>query len=496
MTTRKNAIDQQLDVNGSLNQNSSRTLTDETNMFGEPVTGQDGYSASIDSIASGIVTISGLTGMTDSSIGRFITIAGAATAANNGTFLITAVNSATSVDYSNPSGVAPDANNGSIEWTEREPYSLEDDLNFVRTDRALIKGVAFDADIPVYQRPTAVGTDVPANLSNIAGKTTDAQALIVNRKEEDVPAQDGYTSFTLTGVGLYKHADATDRTGIPIFDGADAGDNNATYVEFSDGYESELLVLSGPNQGNRIFGRARAGASTSPDSFEIELRSVPRGEPLSSSVPYTWEAGQPDSVDVFYPYRERLDMLDENALRTTLINGLIGDQSAEDVNNLLQVVGVGSGSTDLSVVLTNLTNFFPFSDLPDATPSVVEALNTLNEQIGDRDYTGSILTDGYTITASLQQLADAIANQTAVTRTIERLTAAVPRNTEHPLPAGLSYTIDGTNNGQNMWVFWRGILRDPGPVVDDNDYEETSSTSITPYTRIRNRDHINYFILD
>jgi len=434
MTTRKNAIDQQLDVNGSLNQNSSRTLTDETSAFGEAVSGQTGSSASIASIASGIVTISGLTGMTDSSIGRFITISGADTSANNGTFLITAVNSATSVDYSNPSGVAPDANNGSIEWIEREPYSLEDDLNFVRTDRALIKGVAFDADIPVYERPTAVGTDVPANLSNIAGKTTDAQAFIVNRKEEDVPAEDGYTSFTLTGVGLFKHADATDRTGVPIFDGADAGDNNTTYVEFSDGYESELLVLSGPNQGNRVYGRARAGASTSPDSIEIELRSVPRGEPLSSSVAYTWESGQPESVDVFYPYRERLDQLDENALRTTLINGLVGDQSAEDVNNLLQVVGVGSGATDLSV-LTNLTDFFPFSDLPDAGPSVAEALNTLNEQIGDRDYDGSILTDGYTITASLQQLADTIATQTAVTRTVERLTSAVARNTEHPLPS-------------------------------------------------------------
>lgn len=495
MTTRKNALDQQLDINGSLNQLSNKTLSEEPDQLGEPAAGQTGTAASIDSVAGGIVTISGLTGMGDDSVGRFITISGAATTANNGTFLITSVISATSVTYSNPSGVAPDGNNGSIEWTEREPYSLEDDINFIRTDRAAIKGTTFDADIPVYERPTAVGTDVPANLANIAGKTTDAKALVVNRKEEDLVVGSGDTFVTINAVGALKHADAVDRTGVPIWDGADAGDNNVTYAEIADGYESELLVLSGPNVGNRIFGRMRAGSSTSPDSVEVEFRSVPRGEPLSSSVAYTWEAGQSTSIDVFYPYRERLDVLDENALRTTLVNGLVGDQNASDVTAIRDAIGISSGDNSLASLLTNTTDFFPFSDLPDATPSVVEALNTLNEQIGSRDYTGTILTDGYTITESLQELADALADNASITRTIERLTAAVPRNVAHTLPAGLSYDIDATNNGRNLYVYWRGILRDPGPVIDNNDYEETSSTSITPYTNIRNQDHINYFVV-
>lgn len=494
MTTRKNALDQQLDISGSLNQLSTKTLTDETSMYGEAISGQTGAAASLDSVASGIVTVSGLTGMTSASVGRFITISGATTGANNGTFLITAFNSATSVDYSNPAGVAPDASNGAISWTERDPYSLEDDLNFVRTDRAAIKGVAFDAAIPTYERPTAVGTSVPANLSNIAGKTTDAKAIIVNRKYEDVFTTDGYTFITLTGVAAFDHADAINRIGVPIFDGADAGDNNATYAEISDGYETELLVLAGPNAGNRIYGRMRAGGSASPDSVEVEFRSVPRGDPLSSSVAYTWEAGQPESIDIFYPFRERLDNLDENALRTTLINGLVGDQDAAGIDNIRQVLCLGPNDTDLSLVLTNTTDFYPFSDLPDATPTVCEALNTLNEQIGDRDYTGSILTDGYTITQSLQQLADAIGSAN-ITRTIERLTANIAKNTEHTLPGGLSYTLDATDNGQYLWVFWRGVLRDPGPVVDDNDYEETSTTSITPYTKIKDGDHINYFTL-
>jgi hypothetical protein len=492
MTTRKNALDQQLDIGGSLNQLATKTLTDETSQLGEGISGQTGAGASLDSIASGIVTVSGLTGMTSASVGRFITISGAATGANNGTFLITAFNSATSVDYSNPSGVAPDGNNGAISWSEREAYSLEDDLNFVRTDRAAIKGVAFDAAIPTYDRPTAVGTLVPADLSNIAGKTTDAKALIVNRKFEDKFVTDGYTSVTLSGVNAFNHADAIDRTGVPIFDGADAGDNNATYAEISDGYEQELLVLSGPNAGNRIYGRMRAGGSASPDSVEVEFRSVPRGDPLSSSVAYTWEAGQPESIDIFYPYRERLDNLDENALRTTLINGLVGDQDASGIDNIRQVLCLGPNDTDLSLVLTNTTNYYPFSDLPDATPTVCEALNTLNEQIGDRTYDCATLTDGYTITQSLEQLC-AVVTQSNITRTIERLNADVDANTAHVLPGGLTYTLDATDNGQYLWVFWRGVLRDPGPVVDDNDYEETSTTTITPYTKIKDGDHINYF---
>jgi hypothetical protein len=58
----------------------------------------------------------------------------------------------------------------------------------------------------------------------------------------------------------------------------------------------------------------------------------------------------------------------------------------------------------------------------------------------------------------------------------------------------LSYTPDGTNNGKNMWVFTRGLLRDPGPASGGNDYAETSSTQITFYSRLNTGDHINYIV--
>jgi len=495
---RKNALDQELDINGSFFQTDTLPLADESACLGRAIAGQSGVVASI--TVGATVVVSGLTGMSAESVGRFLEISGASTAANNGSFLITEFISATSVEIANPSAVT-DANNGSISWTERNAYSLEDDINYERSDRAAIKGVGFDQAIPTYLRCTDQGTPVDANLSNLAGKTTDAKSFVVNRKFEDVAVAVSDAFVTLNDTGNLKHADAVDRTGVPISDGADAGNDSGTFVEIIDGYSAlSLYVLTGPNAGNRIIGRTRAGGSTSPDSVEVEFRSVPEGDDISTSIPYVWEAGQPNEVDLFYGYRECLDAMDENALRVTLVNGIVGDSSANKrIDDLQEVVGVNDGDTDLNGLLTNTTDFFPFSDLPDATPSVVEALNTLNEQIGDRTYTGPILdnADGYTITDTLQLLADSISSSgTNVTRVITRNGAPLPPGSVLTVPGGLTYQQDGTNNGAGMMVFWRGVLRDPGTVANGDDYEETSNTQITTYRRIRANDHINFVILE
>lgn len=499
MTTLDNLIDQALDIAGTLFQTDDLITSEEPQQLGRAYTGQTGSAVSIAGIAP-TMTITGLTGMTTASVNNFLTLSGAASAGNNGTFLITAYNSATSVDILNTSGVGGDANNGSISWTERRPWSSEDDHNYHRTDRAAIKGVSYDAAIPTYYQCTDQTTPIDANLFNIAGKTTDAKSFVIDRKYEDVFVDDGYTFITLTAVGQLKHADSVDVTGVPINDGYDAGNDEATYTEIiADGYQQGLVVLSGPNAGYRIFGRTRAGSSTSPDSVEVELRAVDIDDPIGTSVPYTWEAGQPTVVDIYYPYRSCLDGMSETAFRTTMVNGLVADAGlSQDIDNIYELIGADPDDSDLNGLLTNTGMYYPFYNLPDVTPSVVEALNTLNEQIGDRTFTGSIIgdNDGYTITQVLQNLADAIATNvsSSIVRTIERLSADIPAGTSHTLPGGLTYVLDGTDNGQNMWVFWRGQLRDPGDVADGNDYEETSTTSITPYTKIKDKDHINYFI--
>jgi hypothetical protein len=613
-----NRLDPALDILGTLTQAATSTLGDEPNQYGGALAGQTGAVANITVFASPLVTLTGLTGMTTQSVGRFLTISGAATGANNGTFLIAEYVSATSVKVVNASGVAPDANNGAITWTERAGYSLQDDLNFIRTDRRLIKGTTnfYDA-VPTYERPTAVGTPVPANLTNIAAKTTDAKALTVSRKAENATAKVGELALTVAATSALQHATTTNRTGVPIQDGADAANLDACYVEIiNPATEDGLLVLGGGNAGQRIYGFTRVGTpvaatgsittiagaslvdgetftlndginaatifefdsgggvtpgnvavaftggdsadvvrdsiiaavngvgagllitasnggaatvtltrdnvgyyniaitetvanvgfvvsgmsggsgSASPDSVEVKFYSIAPGAPISTANAYTWEAGQPTTVDLFYGYRERLDNLNDTALRTTLTNGIVGDaQLRQELENLRDVIDTGltSTATSLTGLLTNTGSYYVFSNLPDGTPSVVEALNTLNAQIGIRDYTGTILTDGQTITASLQALANAISGATFV-RTIERLTADIDAGTPHTLPGGQTYTLDGTNNGQNLTLFWRGMLRDPGPVVDGNDYAETSTTQFTPYSKIKDKDHINYYI--
>lgn len=500
---RLNALDQALDIAGSLFQSQTMTESEEPLGFGAPIPGQTGSAATITAFNSGVSTIGGLTGMSATDTGNFLTMSGAATSGNNGTFLIILVHSATSVDVANPTGSFPDANSGSLVWTERGPYTLQDDINYIRTDRQEIKGTTNWYDpIPVYQRPTAVGTNVPANLTNIATKTTDAVAYIVNRAffGESVAATN--TLVTLTAAGQLKHSDPVDRTGIPVFDSAPfTGDWNACYVHIVDGYTGsptaggELFVLSGPHAGERIFGQTYNGSSTSPNSVEVHFYSAPINvNYATSATAYTWEAGQPTTINLLYGYNERLDLLDENAFRTVPALGILTDASLQlEINNILSQIGSVSGDTSLNGLLTNTGPNFIFNNLPNATPTVVDALNTLNAQVGDRTYTGPILTSGQTIAASLQALSNAISSS-HVSRTIERLAAPITVGTVHTLPGGLTYTLDGTNNGQFLWVFERGVLLDPGPVSGGNDYTETSTTSITLYKMAKTGDHLNYFV--
>jgi hypothetical protein len=486
--SRFNALDQVLDIQGSSFVFPTKFLSDETAGLGQAVSGQTGTGASIG--AEGAIT--GVSGFTANSVGNFLTLEDAATPANNGTFLIIAVAGPTAITISNPSGVAGDSD---VTWTERAVYSLNDDLNFQRTDRALIKGVSFDGAVPTYQRPTAVGTLLPANLANIAGHTTDAQGFIINRKYNNVSVAAADTKVTLTSVGNFKHADAVDKSGVPVFDAPPyAGDFGACYVEVLRNDGTQVVVQNGPNQGDKIFGVTNAGDAESPDSVEVLFYSVPLGGDVEADAnPYTWEAGLPATVDLFYGFFSRLDQLSESSFRTISSLGVEESGSLrQDVTDIWSAVGVTDGETSLSG-LTNTTGSFVFAELP-ASPSVTAALNTLNEHVGNRAYTGSYLTTGESVAASLQALSNAVAAGNSV-RYIERLGADLTANTPHTLPGSATYTPDEDNNGRNLWVFTRGVLRDPGTVVDNDDYAETSETSITFFARQRAGDHINYVIL-
>jgi hypothetical protein len=349
--SRENSLDQALDIAGSLTQNQNMSESDESLGFGPLISGQVGAAASIVSFSVNTSVISGLTGMTNQSVGRFLTITGAATSGNNGTFLITAFNSINSVNIKNINGSAPDSNNGNLSWFERNPYSLEDDINYIRTDRRLIKGTTnwYDS-IPLYQRPNSIGTNIATNLNNIANKTTDAVAYNVNRSffGQSVSVGDIYT--VISSVSNFKHSDSINTLGIPCFDKAPfIGDWTSCYVHIVDGYSTGngLTVLSGLHIGERIFGITYDGYSVSPDSVTVKFYSAPFNIDYTISPnEYIWENNQSSIINLLYGFNERLDQLDFNAFRTIPVLGIVGSSNsggtslpkAKEVGQLLYAV--------------------------------------------------------------------------------------------------------------------------------------------------------------
>lgn len=650
---RKNALDQALDIAGSILLEDNRTYTFLEGTIGKILdSGNDGQIT-----AATFQFSSATAAFTTASIGEFIRITGAVNPGNNGEWLITGYVNATTVVLGQMP--APVNEGPGLAWTESLPYSLEDDLNYIRTDRSAIKGVNFKNAVPTYTDPTATGTPKTASLANIAGNTLDAKTEVRNVKELNVYMRpsitdtDGITgaadeTFTTTDFyffandvgsfitisgsvqganGTYRitavtdgqtveleglnavagevgltwvlegdrkailsarpHADSTDRRGIPIAD-AGAYDNLNYEATFADVIDEVSLggftSYAGLPVWGRQYGDALAPAETSEGVFFVVQFKTGVNDGTASTRTWETEAGRsgadggvtaatknissataaftqadvgkyiaiwgcaadnagiykitvvnsatsvtvdrsanfvadgntgslgwhitryPIQIEVFYGDRYLLSALSETAHRTTLVGGIVSDaELTEDIREIRAAVGIVDGDEDILNKLTNTGADFVWSDLLvlHPTPTVVDALNELNTQIGDRNYAGAILNDGDTITQSLQDLADAIGSANSW-RTIERLAADINAGVVHDLPAAAgSYKLDATDNGLYLWVFWRGLLRDPGTLANDDDYDETSGNGgaggvgqITPYSKIKKQDHISYIILN
>src|SRR5271157_3092190 len=252
ITTRDNMADQAIDVAGTFFQTDTLSKPDEPKQLGRKLI--TGSTAVITGTAPNI-TVSGLSGMTLDSVALFLNIFGTTSPGNTGCFKIISYNGPTSVVIFNPFGVPGDTSNGSISYELRLPWSAEDDHNFHRTDRTDIKGVSYHDPIPIYTRPDATNVNVPANLANIDGKTTDAKGIVINRRFASVNVPVGSTYFTLTSSGNLKWADGINTLGVPIWDGYDAGNWYSTFVEITDINNQEFGI-----DGYRIIGRARAGS--------------------------------------------------------------------------------------------------------------------------------------------------------------------------------------------------------------------------------------------
>lgn len=158
--------------NGSTFDNNNGFIKWQEMDFAAYVTGQSGSAASISSFANGrVVTVTGLTGMTPLSTNRYLTISGAGTAANNGTFKILSYVSATSVTIINSAGVAGDANNGSISWKEMDP--LAEGYIMLQQNAWLCMQGPSTLKIPITSQSTGTflrGENITQTTSNAQGE--------------------------------------------------------------------------------------------------------------------------------------------------------------------------------------------------------------------------------------------------------------------------------------------------------------------------------------
>lgn len=83
-----------------------------------------GAAASVTAWSNGVSTLAGLAHQVASQVGSYITVSGAASPGNNGTFQILSWISATSITVANIYGVSGDGNNGALVWSEPPPVAF------------------------------------------------------------------------------------------------------------------------------------------------------------------------------------------------------------------------------------------------------------------------------------------------------------------------------------------------------------------------------------
>lgn len=85
----------------------------------------EGGAATVASVAGGEATITGLVDMAASMVGSTLTLSDCYTTTNNGSFIITAFLSTTSVKIANAAAIAPDGNDGNIDWWVGIPVTVK-----------------------------------------------------------------------------------------------------------------------------------------------------------------------------------------------------------------------------------------------------------------------------------------------------------------------------------------------------------------------------------
>jgi hypothetical protein len=228
--------------------------------------------ASITAVAGGQATVTGLYDMSLDDVGRFITISGAATASNNGTFRISALISASSVKYTNALAVAPDANNGAISW-----ITLTEDQVELRMPSG-----KFSPDLSgsLASITTAVTVDAVRTMTivGLAGMEPSCVGHRLQISGATTP-NNSATPFTITKYINATSVEYTNNNGV-----ASDANNGAIRWVYESPDRGKLLTLRGPGTNNGTV--EIVGVSSTTTSITAAQRVVPQiANPALADIP-------------------------------------------------------------------------------------------------------------------------------------------------------------------------------------------------------------------
>jgi len=390
---------------------------------------------------------------------------------------------------------------------------IEHDLNVLRTLLKQVKGTDdWFSDLGNYFDPSNTdGSDTETkslNIQNLKNNTLDAKTIILAVDESNSGA--GFslspddTGFLFSTTLSY--ATPSNRVGLPIFSSVT---NSGTYYD-EGGWDRvvsiDLINLSNGSEfkdvsGNIIFGKFHDGADYggTGDGTDVYVKFY------TSAGEYTTVSGDPSSIMMVYPYRKTLDQMEEYEWsRTTFVSSWEGDAAiVEDISDLWSFVGALDNDTHPSWTVISGSPIVDASDL-----SIVDAINSLNDAIGDRTWTtvSGYLTMGQSITDALDALDMGIKDMEDSAGAgvgevyVEIVASDIEKNTAHTLPGGISYTpcSDVGQEGKNMDVFVNGMLMVADTGVNgvewDRDYAEINTTQIMFHSKINEDTNITYLV--
>jgi hypothetical protein len=450
-------------------------------------------------------------------IGRYINIL---SGANAGLFRIVAFVDASNVDCVAVDGTDPSfVDQSGISYAIHDEPSLEEFMNYMLTQTREIIDPAndwFDAMPKAFDPSNTDGSDTAnekMNLKVLADNWYGSKTKIIDILTGSIAVSSSdIGALHLTSLS---YADPSDRRGLVIqssvanagsyqdevaLSGITLGKHKVMLIDVAT--DAEFMDASG----NLIYGVLQDGAdhSGSGEGTDVFIKFVYDNAGVPTA--YTWGADDPANIIAYIPQRKRRSELSEFDDRRAFVSSVVGDaEQAEDIEEIRDALGIADGEGAGDWDLTNTGNFFPFSELG-VDPTMEDIVNKLNEEIGSRDYTDeNIVTDGQTITESIDALDKFVGQGGYKTKIIERVTSLISKNSAHTIPFAsgsdaliTSYKQDTAHFGRYMEIRVAGVklVPDSSAIAVDGQYEETSSTTFTPRFNIRPGQIIEYIVID